>query len=199
MTAPAAFTAVWFVLLAALVAHPLLTDAATFGSDLIRNTIRLSLLYYAPAAALLLLSRAADWRAFSPRLRLARCCWSLAWLSFVIHVVCAFHYFHRWSHEHALAHTLAVAGWAEGIFVSHCFTLVWTVDVLAWWLFPRWYAARSPWLDRVLHGFMAFILFNGSVVFEGGVVRWASAVMFAGLAVLFLMRRVLRRQPQPVL
>ena len=188
MTAPAWFTAVWFGLLAALLAHPALTDSATLGSELIRNTIRLALAYYALAAALLLRSRPADWQAFSPRLRLARCCWSLSCLAYVIHVLLAFHFFHRWSHDHAMAHTQAVAGWAEGIFVSHCFTLVWLADVLAWWAAPRWYASRSPWFDRALHCFMAFVLFNGTVIFEGGLVRWAGLVMFGGLAVLLLAR-----------
>ena len=188
MTAPVSLTAIWLALLAALVAHPLLTASSTLGSDLIRNTIRLALLYYAPAAALLLLSRPANWQSFSPRIRLARCCWSLSCLAYLIHVALAFHYFHRWSHDHAMAHTEEVAGWAEGIFVSHFFTLVWTSDVVSWWLWPRWYALRSPWIDRALHGFMAFVIFNGSVVFESGPVRWAGLAMFVGLAGLVLVR-----------
>jgi hypothetical protein len=189
MTAPAAFTSLWLVLLAALVAQPVLTDSTTLGSDLIRNTIRQALLYYAPAAALLLLSRPADWQSFSPRIRLARCCWSLSCLAYLIHVALAFHYFHRWSHDHAMAHTQEVAGWAEGIFVSHFFTFIWTADALSWWLWPRWYALRSAWIDRALHCFMAFVIFNGSVVFEGGLVRWAGLVMFIGLAALLLRRQ----------
>lgn len=189
MTAPAVIAIVWLMLLAAFIAHPLLAASPNHGSELIRNTIRLALLYYAPAAALLLLSRPADWQSFSPRVRLARCCWSLSCLAYLVHVALAFHYFHRWSHDHAMAHTQEVAGWAEGIFVSHFFTLIWTADVLSWWLWPRWYAGRSPWIDRALHGFMAFVIFNGSVVFEGGLVRWAGLVMFIGLAVLLLRRQ----------
>ena len=58
-------------------------------------------------------------------------------------------------------------------FLSHLFTLLWTADVLSWWLAPSHYAVRSPWFDRLLHGVMLFVIFNGTVVYETGFIRWA--------------------------
>jgi hypothetical protein len=51
----------------------------------------------------------------------------------------AFHFYHGWSHAEAMEHVRAAARFGEGIFVSHLFTLLWTLDV-AWW----WLAAVTP-------------------------------------------------------
>jgi hypothetical protein len=99
---------------------------------------------------------------------------------------------HHWSHAHAVQHTQERSGFGEGIYVSHFFSLVWTLDVLWWWLAPAGYARRSPWLDRPLHAFMAFIIFNGTVVFESGLIRWAGAGMFAVLGGAFVWRATAR-------
>jgi hypothetical protein len=93
----------------------------------------------------------------------------------------AFHYYHHWSHADAVRHTEVVAHFGAGIYVSHFFTLVWTLDVLLWWLRPAAYAARSPWVGRLLHGFMVFVIFNATVVYEEGAIRWAGAVGLAAL------------------
>ncbi len=156
--------------------------------------MRLALLYYAAAASLMLLLRKDDWAATSARGRLARCCWTLAWAAYVIHVAMAFHYAHHWSHADAVEATRQRSGVGEGIYVSYLFTLLWTTDVSWWWLRPRGYAARSPWVDRVLHGFMVFVIFNGTVVFEGGVIRWAGVVLFVGLAAVWIYRHTRRAQ-----
>jgi len=100
----------------------------------------------------------------------------------------AFHYAHHWSHAEAVEATRLRSGVGEGIYVSHLFTLLWTADVLWWWLRPRGYAARSPWVDRVLHGFMLFVIFNGTVVFEDGLIRWAGILLFVALAAVWLYR-----------
>jgi hypothetical protein len=184
----------WLLLLAAIGAAPALGLSADPGDDLVRNTVRLSLLYYAAAATLMLLLSPDNWAALTGRGRLARWCWTLAWAAYVIHVCMAFHCAHGWSHAHAVEETQRRSGVGEGIYVSHLFTLLWTADVAYWWLRPRGYAARSPWVDRVLHGFMVFVIFNGTVVFEEGPIRPAGIVLFAGLAVLWLYRRA-RRSP----
>jgi len=169
---------VGLLLLPGVLIWPFLTSSATLGDDLIRDTIRLSLLYYAAALNLMLWLNRADWREGG----LARVCWTLAWLAYVIHVGMAFHFYHHWSHAAAVEHVRSVSGVGEGIFVSHFFTLVWTADVLYWWLRPDAYAQRSPWIGRMLHGFMLFVVFNGTVVYEEGPIRWAGVVMFVELA-----------------
>jgi hypothetical protein len=188
---PAA-TLVWLILLAALVGLPPLTRSPSLGDDLTRNTVRLALLYYAAAVSLMLWLGPDEWAAHSGRGRLARWLWTLAWAAYVVHVGMAFHHVHSWSHAAAVEHTRQVSGVGEGIYVSHLFTLVWTADVLAWWLWPLGRATRPAWVGGALHGFMAFVVFNATVVFEDGWIRWAGAAMFAGLGALGLYR--LRRR-----
>jgi len=93
----------------------------------------------------------------------------------------AFHYYHGWSHAHAFERTRQVSGVGEGIYVSYFFTWLWISDTTAWWLRPEWVAQRSVWIDRWLHAFMLFMVFNGMVVFETGSIRWAGGALFAML------------------
>jgi hypothetical protein len=178
----------WGLLLAGVLAWPKIGASSDPGDDFIRNTIRLSLAYYAAAAGLMLLLRPAEWYGRG-RGALARWCWSLAWLTYVVHVAMAFHFYHGWSHADAIRHTREVSGFGEGIYVSHLFTILWTLDVAWWWLWPDNYASRPLWLGRTLHSFMAFVIFNGTVVYESGPIRWAGAAMFAALGLLWLYSR----------
>jgi hypothetical protein len=178
----------WLGLEAAVLVPLHATGSATLADDLTRATIRLALAYYAAAATLMLLLPSPAWRALTGRGRLARWCWTLAWASYLVHLFVAFHYYHHWSHADAVAHTRQVSGWGEGIYVSHLFTLVWTLDVAGWWLWPERYAGRTPWIDRALHGFMVFIIFNATVVYERGPIRWAGLLLFMGLAAVALWR-----------
>jgi hypothetical protein len=175
-----------------LVAPALGLCSADPGDDLTRNAVRVALLYYALAAGLMLLLRPDEWRA--QRGRVARWCWTLAWVSYLVHLAMAFHHYHHGSHAEAVAHVQQRSGFGPGIFLSHLFTLVWTLDVAWWWLWPARYARRPRWVDACLHGFMAFITFNATVVYETGLIRWAGLAMFAGLAALLALRL---RRPHP--
>jgi hypothetical protein len=180
----------WAALLTLVLVLPSLTDSPTRGDDLTRNTVRLALLYYAAALTLMMRLRPHEWLARSGPGRLARWCWTLAWAAFVVHVAMAFHYAHHWSHVEAVRHTQDVSGVGEGVYVSYLFVLVWSADVAAWWWRPMWYARRAPWLGRALHGFMLFVVFNATVVFETGVVRWAGLALFAWLAAVWVKTRL---------
>lgn len=158
------------------------------GDALVRNTIRLSLAWYTTALGLMIRLRAADWTAQTLVGQTARWFWTWAWLVYVVHVALAFHYVHHWSHAEAFEHVRKESGFGPGIFVSYLFTALWTVDVAAWWLAPVRYAARPAWIDRSLHGFMLFIVFNGTVVYETGLIRWAAMIAFAVLAWLYVRR-----------
>lgn len=182
-------TVAWFVLLGAVLALPWVAGSAEPGNDLIRNTIRLALLYYVVALNIMLWLRPAEWAA-TGRGRLARACWTLAWFTYLIHLGVAFHFYHHWSHAEAMRHTEEVSGVGAGIFVSHLFTLAWSVDVVFCWLAPLPYGLRSPWIDRALHGFMLFVVFNGTVVYEAGFIRWAGAAMFVELAIVAVYARI---------
>jgi hypothetical protein len=179
---------VWLVLLAAVIALPYLGHSPSLADDLTRNTVRLSLLYYAGAAALMTRLGSADWAARSAAGAAARGLWTLAWAALVVHLGMAFHHVHHWSHADAVEHTRQVSGVGEGVYVSHFFTLVWGADLVWWWLWPARYAARPAWVDAGLHGFMAFVIFNATVVFEEGWTRWGGVLLFLGLAALWLGR-----------
>jgi hypothetical protein len=161
------------------------TLAADRGDALIRNTVRLSLVWYLAAVCQMLWLGPADWRAESQRGAIARWCWTWGLVCFWVHLAMAFHFFHGWSHQHAFERTRDVAGVGEGIFVSYLFTVVWTLDVTWWWAWPQRYAGRSVWIDRTLHAFMLFIVLNGTVVFETGAIRWAGVAGFLVLAVVW--------------
>ncbi len=152
------------------------------GEWLTRNTVRVSLAWYALALVLMMRLEPADWRVETPRGRVARWCWTLAIGSFLVHLAVAFHYYDHWSHAHAVERTRQVSGWGEGIYVSHLFTLLWVADGLWWWLRPAAYARRPIIVDRALHTFILLIVFNGMVVYETGLIRYAGLALFALLA-----------------
>lgn len=177
--------AVWLALLLATLAGPYAFAAADPGDLLIRNTIRLALFYYFLTLNALLWPTIAD---EDRRATLARGCWTMAWLTYLVHLAMAFHFYHHWSHADAVRHTEEVSGFGPGIYVSHLFTVLWGADVAAWWLTPAWHARRSPWLGRLLHAFMLFVVFNGTVVYETGFIRWAGPIAFVELAAVALWR-----------
>jgi hypothetical protein len=190
---PMLVAAAWGVLLAAVLGLPWLLHSTDPGDALIRNTIRLALLYYTIALNIMLWLQPVEWAA-TGRGRLARLCWTLAWLTYLVHLGMAFHFYHDWSHADAVRHTEEVSGFGAGIYVSHLFTLVWSADVFVWWLLPQRYALRTRWLDGLLHGFMLFVVFNGTVVYETGFIRWAGALVFAELGIMGIYARLGERR-----
>jgi hypothetical protein len=175
--------AAWALLLAVVFAAPRLLPSADPGDDLTRNTVRVALLFWFPAVSIMLGLDDAGRRTATTAGKAARLCWMLAWLAYLVHLATAMHYYHGWSHADAMQHVEQVSGFGPGIFFSHLFTLLWTADVGWWWLDRDAYARRLAWVDRALHTYMVFIIFNGTVVYETGVIRWAGAVMFAVLGV----------------
>jgi hypothetical protein len=173
------------LLLGAALVLPFASKSPTLDDDLTRYTVRVSLLYYAAAVCLLLIRRSDDvtlWQS-------ARLYWTLGWIAYLVHLYVAFKFYHRGSHADAVEHTQEVTGFGPGIYVSHLFTLVWTLDVARWWLFPAAYAHRARWVTALLHGFMAFIVFNATIIYETGLIRWAGVAMFGVFAVLLARRR----------
>jgi hypothetical protein len=116
--------------------------------------------------------------------RRRRTLWTLGWLAFVLHVVAAFHFVHHWSHAEAAASTsrraLEVTGRPAtgGIYYNYAFLFVWTLDVAWQWTAPTSYARRPRPIAWLVHGFLAFIVFNAAVVFAHGPLRWLSLAAF---------------------
>ena len=154
----------------------------TNGDLLTRLFIWLALAAYAIATALIV-------RCDSAR---ARWAWTLGCGFYFAHVVCAFAFFHHWSHAAAYVETarqtreLVGWDWGGGIFANYLFTVVWLADVLWWWLAPAAHARRSRAATALLHGFFFFMVFNGTVVFGNGPVRWYGAAICAWVAWLWV-------------
>src|SRR5688572_5118036 len=140
------------------------------GVLLVRNTIWLALAWYFASLMFMVQLSPSGWTLRSNHAQMARWCWTWGLVSYLAHFAAAFHFYHGWSHAHAFEHTQKVSGTGEGIYVSYLFTLVWITDTAWWWCHPTSYAARPAWTDRLLHGFMLFIVFNGSIVFASGVI-----------------------------
>ena len=148
-----------------------------------RWTIRLALALYALVFAL--------WYVRRRRPPVARWLHSLAYGAYLAHVACAFHFQHGWSHEEAARATARDTEetlgfrWAGGIYFNHVFTLLWGVDVArAWRTGEQRYFA--PWIFWTVHGFILFMAFQATVVFEEGMVRWSGVAATAVILVLAL-------------
>jgi hypothetical protein len=168
----------WIALIAAALFSPSLSPGDDPADLATRQTARVAVLFWALAAAMLLLSRRS----------IARVLWTLACAAYLVHVATAFDRVHNWSHGAAFNHVHEVSGFGPGIFVSYFFSLLWLIDAAWWWIWPIAYESRPNWLDRLIHAFMAFVVFNGTVVYETGFIRWAGLVVFIVLATLLAFR-----------
>jgi hypothetical protein len=166
------------LLVAAAFASPLVCPDQDPGDLVTRQTARVAVLFWAIASAALLHGR----RGF------ARTAWVVGCGTFVVHVVAAFDRVHGWSHGAAVRHVEGVSGLGAGLLVSYAFTAAWAADAAWWWLDRDGYDERPAWLDRAAHGFLAFVVFNATVVYETGFIRWAGLVVFMALGWLMLIR-----------
>lgn len=163
------------------------------GEPLTRWTVRAALVFYLLALTLRLTASAGG-----PRLAWARLAWTAGFLAFLIHVACAFHFFHHWSHRAAYddtARQIAVVtglAWGGGVYANYVFALVWGTDVGWWWRRPAGYLKRSRGVEWAVQGFLAFIAFNATVVFGAGPIRWAG--LGASLLLMALLVAAARRQ-----
>lgn len=168
----------WAALLAGAFLAPRVYPDDDPADVVTRQTARVAVLFWGLAAGALLLRRTG----------FARWSWVLGCGAFLVHVATAFDRVHAWSHAAAVRHVEQVSGFGPGLFVSYAFTLVWVIDG-AWWSLDRnGYGARPAWVDGAVHGFMAFVVFNGTVVYETGFMRWAGVILFTGLGALFVVR-----------
>ncbi len=132
---------------------------------------------------------------------LGRTVWTLGLVAFLLHLLSAFAFYHRWSPEHALVHTAEETEkmmgfrFGEGIYFSYFFAVLWAADAAWWWISPASYERRPRWLGGMIVGYLIFIAFNGAVVFEGGPVRIAGMIGSGLLVILVLRQWLFIRQP----
>ena len=125
----------------------------------------------------------------------ARTVYTAGLVAYVAHMVAAFAGPYGWSWERALSETARISAEkvgvasANGMWWNAAFAVVWLIDALHWWCrgAMRNRASRRIWRWGV-DPLMAFMIFNGAVVFAEGPVRWFGALLFAVLAVLALRR-----------
>ncbi len=123
----------------------------------------------------------------------ARAVWSVGCFFFLAHVATAFHFYHAWSHDAAVLETArqsaevvgVEAGY--GIYMNYLFALLWIVDAGWWWSKGHsGYLGRAKAMSVSIHGYLLFIVINGTLVFEGGLVRWFSVLALVLLFGLWL-------------
>jgi len=161
------------------------------------STAWVSFALWAGAVGLMIPTRANEWQAGGTRFRVAQWSWVLGAVMFVIHFLVAFHFAHRWQHSNAVRHVTETAGFGPGIFVSYFFTLLWVADAAWWVIAPARYATRPKWVGWSVHGFMAFITFNGTVVYVSGWIRWVAVAVFAAFAAALVVNWVKNRRKVP--
>src|SRR5262245_24460217 len=110
-------------------------------------SIRLALLFAAAALVIRLLG------ASKSAQRAARRAWTAGCLAYLVHVGCAFHFYHHWSHWAAYdatardtANRVGLESGA-GLYVNYLFTILWVGDVIWWWLGLEAYQRRPRWLN----------------------------------------------------
>ena len=169
------------------------------GEFLTRATIWVAIVAYAIGSVVFALARGRSrWDSGT------RVLWTIAVLSLVGHFICAYQFYHHWSHESAYVDTARqtdeVIGldWGGGLFINYAFLAIWTIDVLWWWLRGIASYRTRPWpLVAAWHGFMIFILFNAMVVFKDGPTRWVGLVIC--LVLLLSWARIARHGLIPIL
>ena len=150
------------------------------GEWAVRGTAWLALAGYFTGAFLLLRGNR----------RIAKWVWGAGCDFNSLHILVAFHFTHGWSHaaavEHVARQSEVVIGtpFGAGIWFNYAFTALWIIDASWLWWNPESYAKRAKWITWVIHGFLFFIVVNAAVVFAPDAVRWPSALVCVGLAVL---------------
>jgi hypothetical protein len=181
--------ALWLFFAGACVAFAILDPEPDLRHAAVTISARYTVGLWFGASVVMLWVRPREWSPLTPRLRLMRLCWTLALAMLLPHIVFAFWLAHGWSHDAAVRHVAATGGFGWAIVVNYLFAAVWLADVVWWWASPDGYANRPPWVGYAVHGFLAFVVFNATVVFGSAELRVTAAGMFATLAVVWWRNR----------
>ena len=156
---------------------------------LTRGTIWFSIAAYAIGSGVFAFSRnRSQW------LHATRAAWTAACISLIAHFICAFHFYHDWSHVLAYrdtarqTHEVVGLNWGGGLFINYLVLVVWTVDIGWWWLGGINSYRERKWLWVIVwHAFFIFIIFNSTVVFKDGIVRWVGLAMSLFLVISWIL------------
>ena len=157
------------------------------GELLTRLTIWIAIGGYTISVCLMLLFRENQtWQAR------ARLVWTIGCAALIAHLICAFHFYHDWSQTSALRETarqtaeVTGANWGGGLFINYGFLAAWVADVAWWWRGLEQYRRRHWLITAVWQFVMIFMIFNATVVFKTGLVRWIGVGICLGLLTVWL-------------
>jgi hypothetical protein len=161
------------------------------GEFLTRITVWLALAGYVMGASVYLLSCGRwSWDV------VARRAWTIGCVSLIAHVTCAYHFYHGWSqtaaYRETARQTAEVIGfdWGGGLFINYALIIGWIIDAACWnRLGLDAYRNRPRWLAAAWQGFLFFIVFNATVVFKAGPLRWTGLGLCLWLAFIWLLAR----------
>ncbi len=130
-------------------------------------------------------------RANPKRQALARWFWTVGGLALLAHVACAYHFYHAWSQASVYQETARQTAevfnlhWGGGVYVNYAFMAAWLADVLWWWRGVADYNQRPCAWVWGWQGFFLFMVFNATVVFKTGALRWIGLAMCIVMAVVW--------------
>lgn len=119
--------------------------------------------------------------------QVAKAIWLTGAILSVVHTLCAFGFFHHWSHVAALEDTarqtdeLLGFRFGGGLYFNYVFVALWAVDSVWWIANSESYESRSRWIGFGMVGYLLFIAINGTAVFESGISRWGGVVLLLTL------------------
>lgn len=152
------------------------------GELLTRITIWIALGGYALGIAFQLLFR--ESLLWQQRARLA---WTIGCAGLIAHTICAFHFYHDWSQASAYREVERQTGevtgmsWGGGLFINYAFLAAWVADVAWWWRGLQEYQQRHWMITAIWQFIFLFMVFNATVVFKTGIVRWLGVGICVGL------------------
>jgi hypothetical protein len=149
------------------------------GEVLTRGAIWISILAYTAGSVSFAVARRDRW---------TRLAWTIGCAALLAHFICAFNYYHAWSHASAYSETARQTAevyrlnWGGGLFINYGVLLLWICDLGWWWFAGVSSYRRRPWLLTMLwHIFLIFIIFNAMVVFKDGLTRWIGLLITLSL------------------
>src|SRR6185295_15695330 len=98
-------------------------QAMSSGEFLTRSTIWISILAYTVGCVVFATARNAD--------RWARLAWTMGCAALVAHFICAFNFYHSWSHQSAYIDTARQTAevfrinWGGGLFINYAVAILW--------------------------------------------------------------------------
>jgi hypothetical protein len=148
-----------------------------------------ALLCYAAALALWMLPRN------SRRDVLIRGIWAAGWLSLVLHIGIAMWLVHDGSwdaaYDHTARRTQAATGWnwGGGVWFNLLTASVWGIHVFWTWIRAKAISRRTSLVDWVCQIYLAFMMFNATVVFGTRPAQIAGGLICVGLAIIAVRTR----------